>query len=886
MTRREVQGATLRPMLMRTLYLKKNTFRQFFYESSLRFGAQIGRDIAALKDETASIVNKKYMFSFGTDRSGAQSFLKWIADEFNAEDVSHEQEERLRRLVAEYPKIRAYIRVDADQLVFDHERFAEDVVAGRFKETIFGLTFDIQSIIETAINTGSVALDFSIEPFKKELLLCDHVRANIQPYPERLLTDMSLGHWELYEELTDDGREDSVCLRLPPTDFLVARPPQLDVIMNGTCAIDFGTRSTVVVCRDRDARLLRIGKGDYSHEPTIQDYENPTAIELIDIEKFKMLYRAREGRPYTEWAQVTASHQAADAIFERQSTEGISVYYSVFSELKRWTRDTANSPILKDRHGYIQEVKPYAETLPLDAGGFDPIEIYAYYLGLYINNMHRSIYLDYILSFPVGYEKDVREHIRMSFERGLKKTLPKALLDDTEMMRRFRVYDGASEPAAYAVSALEAYGLEPKNPGEEVAYGVFDFGGGTTDFDFGVEYVPENRRRKFIIEQFGFGSDMYLGGENILELLAYEVFKDNLAEMRKHKITFALPPECETFAGAEALVRETRDAASHLNNKILAERLRPFWERGAGYDEFATGDGFKTTLTLFSSEKTGNAGNRAQVHIDIDVRKLERTLEDRIRRGVENFFQAMATAFKGRTVRQVHIFLAGNSCKAPMVRKLFEEYITSRMESTMRVPQTGKSDAKGKQSADAGKSAVPRKDDPFLLYLPLGMEDEEAGKGKKLNGDFDRMRTGKTGVAFGLLRCRKGGKDIKIINKNVDAHDELLFPYFLGSLSERGCFRVDIDARVDYGTWSYFTYADEDEFELYYTQEPRALQGHMKASEVRMVRCIIDDDDVSDDDEVGVYIRKKSPNTIEYTVASEKALGGKNYKGKIYTVRL
>lgn len=889
MARKEAQGPAMRPMLMRTLYLKKNVFRQFFYESSLRFGQQIGRDIAALKDETASIVNKKYMFSLGRDRSGAHSFLKWIADEFNAEDVSHEQEERLRRLVAEYPKIRTYIRIERDQLVFDHERFAEDVVAGRFKEKIFGLTFDIQSIIETAINTGSVPLDFSIEPFKKELLQCDHVRANIQPYAERLLTDMSLGHWDLYEELTADGREDSVCLRLPPTDFLVARPPQLDVMMNGTCAIDFGTRSTVVVCRDRDARLLRIGKGDYAHEPTIQDYENPTAIELIDIEAFKQLYRAREGRPYTEWAQVTASHQAADAIFKRQSAEGIAVYYSVFSELKRWTRDTANSPILKDRRGYIQEVKPYAETLPLDAGGFDPIEIYAYYLGLYINNMHRNIYLDYILSFPVGYEKDVREHIRMSFERGLKKTLPKALLDDPEMMRRFRVYDGANEPAAYAVSALEAYGLEPRHPGEEVAYGVFDFGGGTTDFDFGVEYVPENRRRKFLIEQFGFGSDMYLGGENILELLAYEVFKDNLAEMRKHKITFALPPECETFAGAEALVRETRDAASHLNNKILAERLRPFWERGAGYDEFATGDGFQTTLTLFSSEKTGNAGNRAQVHLNIDVRKLERTLEGRIRRGVENFFQAMATAFKGRTVRQVHIFLAGNSCKAPIVRKLFEEYIARQVGGGARIQQNFKNGGpmqKGKPQADPAKAAAPRKDDPFLLYLPLGMEDEKSGKGKKIYDDFDRLRTGKTGVAFGLLRCRKGGKDVKIINKNVDEHDELLFPYFLGSLNERGRFRVDIDARVEYGTWSYFTYADEDEFELYYTQEPRAMQGRMKAAEVRMVRCIIDDDDVSDDDAVGVYIRKKSPNTIEYTVASERSLETKPYEGKIYTVRL
>ena len=888
MARKEVQ-ASVRPVLMRSLHLKKNAFRDFFYESSLQFGRQIGKDIAELKDETASIVNKKYMFSLATEQSGAQSFLKWIADEFNAEDVSHEQEERLRRLVAEYPKIRSYIRIEQDQLIFDHERFAEDVVAGRFKETIFGLTFDIQSVTETAINTGSVALDFSIEPFKKQLLYADHVRANIQPYADRLLTDMSLGHWDLYEELTEEGRDDSVCLRLPPTDFLVARPPQMDVIMNGTCAIDFGTRSTVVVCRDREARLLRIGKGDYGNEPTIQDYENPTAIELIDIEKFKQCYRAREGRPYTEWAQVTASHQAADAIFERQSTEGISVYYSVFSELKRWTRDTANSPILKDRRGYIQEVKPYTETQPLDAGGFDPIEIYAYYLGLYINNMHRNIYLDYILSFPVGYEKSVREHIRMSFERGLRKTLPKALLDDAEMMRRFRVYDGANEPAAYAISALEAYGLEPKRIGEEVAYGVFDFGGGTTDFDFGVEYVPENGRRKFVIEQFGFGSDMYLGGENILELLAYEVFKDNLAEMRRHKITFALPPESETFAGAEALVRETRDAASHLNNKILAERLRPFWERRAGYEEFAAGDGFDTKITLFSSEKTGNAGNRAEIRLHIDVRKLERTLEERIRRGVENFFQAMATAFKGRDVRQIHIFLAGNSCKAPMVRKLFDEYIARQINAlhTVQSVPVEKAEKGGGKKADAAaaKSPAQSKDAPFILYLPLGMEDGDKDT-KVLHDGFDRLRTGKTGVAFGLLRCRKGGKDVEIINKNVDEHDELLFPYFLGSLNERGCFTVDIDARVDYGVWTYFTYADEDEFELYYTQEPRALKGHMKAAEVRMVRCMIDPHDVSDDDTIGVYIRKKSPNTIEYTVASEKSLGAKTYKGTIYTVRL
>ena len=45
MARKEVQTA-VRPVLMRSLHLKKNAFRQFFYESSLRFGQQIGRDIA------------------------------------------------------------------------------------------------------------------------------------------------------------------------------------------------------------------------------------------------------------------------------------------------------------------------------------------------------------------------------------------------------------------------------------------------------------------------------------------------------------------------------------------------------------------------------------------------------------------------------------------------------------------------------------------------------------------------------------------------------------------------------------------------------------------------------------------------------------------------
>ena len=53
----------------------------------------------------------------------------------------------------------------------------------------------------------------------------------------------------------------------------------------------------------------------------------------------------------------------------------------------------------------------------------DPIEIYAYYIGSYINNMFTgNIFTKYLLSFPIKYENKIREKILKSFERGIKKS--------------------------------------------------------------------------------------------------------------------------------------------------------------------------------------------------------------------------------------------------------------------------------------------------------------------------------------------------------------------------------------------------------------------------------------------------------------------------------
>ncbi|WP_296915949.1 hypothetical protein, partial [uncultured Megasphaera sp.] len=406
----------------------------------------------------------------------------------------------------------------------------------------------------------------------------------------------------------------------------------------------------------------------------------------------------------------------------------------------------------------------------------------------------------------------------------------------------------------YAAAALKAYGLEPMEAGDMTAYGVFDFGGGTTDFDFGIEKLSANPRRcKFELHQFGRGGDPYLGGENILNHLAFEVYCANLDTMRKESIPIALPHGCTAPAGTETLILADREATqiSFMNRKSLAEALRPLWE---GKSEAA--ENFKDNqlnLSLFvdtsRTEKEANQ-NRKTVNLTIDTGHLKDVIRSLISRGVTNFFQAWQEAFKNREEMpdHIHIFLAGNSCRSPIVKELFDEQIQAT-EADISAHSDGKP-AEGL----------------FILHLPLGMEEDEADP----NEELDRKLTGKTGVAFGLLRSRKGGKDVKIINANVDASGEALFPYFLGDIDIEGHFHVRIGKQVPYQSWAAFCYADEEDFEIYYTSEPQAIENQMPPEAVKHVNCRIEADDVSDADDTMIYIRKVKPDTIEYAVGTEE----------------
>lgn len=679
---------------------------------------------------------------------------------------------------------------------------------------------------------------------KDSLLQCDFTRANISSYDEKRLTDINLGHWELVEDPLPGWKEE----KLPEGKAWVARPPQLDV-RGGVCAIDFGTKSTVVACRDenQDERLCRVGKGNFNAAPQETDYENPTTVELCHYDRFREAYEGRQGRPFTRWNDVTVSHQAADAIFKAEHT---GAYYSVFNELKQWANDPARRMFLTDQGGKVIELKPYSE---IKEGDFDPIEIYAYYLGLYINNMTNGIYLDYIMSFPVNYSVAVREKIRSSFERGIRKSLPPAILNDQEQMKHFRIQPGCSEPAAYAITALREFHLEPQSENDRVAYGVFDFGGGTTDFDFGIASIPA-RHYNMQIEQFGYGGDPYLGGENILMLMAYEVFRENAAVMREQKIHMVLPEGVRRFTGSEVLVEDRSNASqsAYLNTRELQRFLRPIWEKTAGYEELGNDE---QSIFLYPS---GSSKKEEVKKIKIRIPDLDKLIHDRIEKGVQSFFIKLTEAFRNVDYHgKINIFLAGNSCKSAVVQELFRQAINEKeqaMEKTMG--------AKGQ----------------YTLYLPLEMQNQTESKGKGQEAqpekEWDRVRTGKTGVAFGLLRCRKGARDVKVINKNDEmvqgAEKEVKFPYYLGEIGRDGLFHVTVGPDIGYGSWVEYIDASEDEFELCYTKDARAQTGKLPDSGVPRVSCYLDEDEVTDDENVNVFVRKKDVETLQYAVGSLK----------------
>lgn len=675
------------------------------------------------------------------------------------------------------------------------------------------------------------------------LLNEDKIRADLTPYNQKILEDIEQGYWSLWQD-EKEYENNQKFIKAKLSQPLVARDPKSSIV-NGTVGIDFGTKSTVVVYQKDTTQIqpMRIGTGDLSKKIDSHHYENPTIMEFNDLEQFIQDYTNRIGRPYTKWEDLTISHTAYNNLLNSKS----DFFNAYLSELKQWAGTKDKKIKIVDKKGFVKDLPTFKE---IDKDDFNPIEIYAYYLGLYINNLNNGIFLNYILSFPVTYEVEIREKILKSFYNGLKKSLPQELHNQPQELEKLNVIQGASEPAAYAVVALQEYGFEPEGD-EKIFYGVFDFGGGTTDFDFGIfreANGKKERRYDNVIEHFGAGGDRYLGGENLLELLAFEVFKQNKEKLLEHRIQFIKPPETKEFLGSEQLLSSSREAK--MNTKVMMEVLRPFWENDEEKkDLFEQG---VINVNLLDIDAKQYAG----FELDFNKEEMLGILRNRIYKGVKNFFHSLRLAFTNYQdmldeIEEINIFLAGNSSKSHILKELF----TKELEEQNKI----------------FKEELQRDKDIFKIYEPLDNKDE-----------FDKP-TGKTGVAFGLIATRKGG-DILVIDHNLkDEESEINFKYYLGDSRKRK-FKVVIDRDEPYNKWIEFIDASEDTFEVFYSSQSIVTTNKIPISDDSIKKLSLKIDTV--DEDAFVYIRLVSPNEFEYVVAKEEGIKNNKYLTKINKISL
>ena len=759
--------------------------------------------------------NESEVFPYSVEKI-FEIFLKEnliIEDIYQNEKLRKDFEEN-SKLINKYEKIiKEFKKVNKKiEIIWDSEGIKKEILENPDGEIV-------RMCYEAGIKTSTSKL--------YNLLNIDKIRVNLDKYDESILYDVGGGHWDLYNNSEKEELEKEIGKKV------YARDPRLDIKKGGIVGIDFGTKSTVVVFQDdKNITLpMRISGTILNKKVENSDYENPTVIEFKDIETFIKDYNENLGRPFTKWTDVTVSHTAFQSLVNCSKEN----YYSVVSELKQWAGNKKEKLLIKDEKGIEKEINPYLELTEED---IDPIEIYAYYIGSYINNMRNGIYLEYFLSFPVTYEKEIREKILSSFERGIKKSLPKVIIEDENVMKKFKVKHGANEPAAYAVCALQEYGFDPEDD-EKVYYGVFDFGGGTLDFDFGIFRESEDIRYDYDLEHFGAGGDRYLGGENILKELAYEVFKDreNMEVLRKENISFARPEWCDRFIGDETFVDSNGN--SKLNIKFLMEKLRGIWENTEPNIEE------KIKLNLFNKNGEPLTG----IEINLDVEKIKNKIYSKIEGGIRNFFIAMEKAFKNDEYDKIYILLAGNSCKHPLVKEIFEKYIQEKEMNIEILPALGTEEAYDK-----------------LQEREIEIDSEDMTK-----------PTGKTGVAYGLLEST-ADSNIKVINRDENHNNEINFKYYVGNEKKKKLKPV-LNPSVEYDTFNLFSYIKSDVFNIYYTTLPEASEEKMPIENVKRVRVSLNKEY---DSETMIYIKAVGADTIEYVV-TEKDINEKEYleSGKI-----
>lgn len=649
------------------------------------------------------------------------------------------------------------------------------------------ISFDYNKVVDAILNNK---FPVSGEVVAEKLLNVDAVRIGRAPYGRERIFDKNYGHWDIYpEEKTDNYYTVRV------DEKLYYRNPKDDIRDGGAIGIDFGSRSCVVAFQEENDYTLPFifGKSIFSRKNI---YENATALKINNWEQFLTQYNSTQSRPHTSWDDISIP---------------------TMEEL-----NTKDPTIVTDLIGLSTEK-------------IDLVEIYAYYIGSFVNNMDNGIYLDYILSFSPLMSEELKKSVLESFKKGIKKSLPYSILKDKEVVERLNITYGASNGTALAISSIGQNELSPVD-NQALLFGAFDMGANVTDFSFGFVRGSNKRKYDYVLEDFEIYGDENLGGEKLLQEMAMEVFKSNLNVINEYsiKLTFS------NFYAKNILATYKNSKETYYNMMSMGNALRPYLENPEKKDIYYPNEILKVSLVNDRRELLKD------LKFKIDFQALDNVAIRAMETSVSKFFSISQKIFNRVQsyvkCKEVNIFLGGNASKNQYLMKIFERLVE-------------KEESEGDYSYKIHTLAE--------------------------NRDFSKANH-KTAVAFGVLNSKVGGR-IKLIHRNYTNTilTESQFGYFVG-YNNKGKFKCVLHPNSNFGQWEELFEADEEIFEIYYTKVTEAATNTLDILKTQRKRVRVDRIKL----EHNIYIAPKGKNTIEYVIATPEGIKEKILIDEIKTLEL
>ncbi|HEY4117464.1 MAG TPA: hypothetical protein VGM56_06390, partial [Byssovorax sp.] len=424
---------------------------------------------------------------------------------------------------------------------------------------------------------GNAAQDYYSPPIKVERydaasgsdLLADHFAqtvANLEPISGALLSDPARGFWTGSRfvgvtriAILRQGKVVGLHVRAGRTDRdpvpgeIKKRDPKLDVLKEWV-AVDFGTQSSTVALRGEKGNPEFVRIGALAPVAVPADNETPSELGFLNLSRTLKAWRDRVLLPLTRWDDLQVGYAARE--MRRRPGDDL---------LDRRAASMQELPLVRERiekHEHFrfrgqedpetQELlkKPAAPVIDEEGIGahdpFDPIELFAYYIGVHVNHRLRGLHLRYAITMPTGWSTERRQSVLIAFRRGFFRSLPAGLVEYHDV-ERLEVIDAGPATITFSAQAFRTFNIQPR--GEAVVFATIDSGASETSFLFGLLRAAKAEERgnglDRMMEHLEPVTVPWLGGERLLGVLAFRLWKRNEAAMREAHVPIERPTDAD-----------------------------------------------------------------------------------------------------------------------------------------------------------------------------------------------------------------------------------------------------------------------------------------------------------------------------------------------------